>query len=93
MFCGDFQPITKQYSEGKDNFTSCVADPGFPLVRGANPISGSGGVKLRPGVFLAKMYVKTKELGSTGGATTAPLRSANVQFILLIRSVNLHKIN
>ena len=39
-------------------------DPGFPVGGGA-PIRG--GVDLRHGHFLLKMYVKTKELGLIGG--------------------------
>ena len=41
-----------------------VADPGFP-VGGRAPVRG--GVDLRRGHFLVKMYVKTKELGPIGG--------------------------
>ena len=40
-----------------------VADPGFP-VGGVAPVRG--GVDLRRGHFLVKMYVKTKELGPIG---------------------------
>ena len=41
-----------------------VADPGFPVGGGVDPL---GGVDLRHGCFLAKMYAKTKELGPVGG--------------------------
>ena len=41
-----------------------VADPGFP-VGGCGPIRR--GMDLRHGCFLAKMYVKMKELGPIGG--------------------------
>ena len=49
-----------------------VADPGFP-VGGRGPVRG--GMDLRCGCFLAKMYVKTKEFGPIGGVCTqhAPL--------------------
>ena len=41
-----------------------VADPGFP-VGGRAPVRG--GMDLRRGHFLVKMYAKTKELGPIGG--------------------------
>ena len=49
-----------------------VADPGFP-VGGHAPIRG--GVDLRRGHFLVKMYAKMKELGPIGGVcrTRPPL--------------------
>ena len=46
-----------------DNMSLSVADPGFP-VGGVHPL---GGVDLRHGCFLVKMYAKMKELGPTGG--------------------------
>ena len=39
-----------------------MADPGFPV---------GGGVDLRRGRFLVKMYAKTKELGPIGGVPGA----------------------
>ena len=50
-----------------------VADPGFPVGGGREPVRG--GVDLQRGHFLVKMYVKTKELGPIGGACAghAPL--------------------
>ena len=54
-----------------------VADPGFP-VGGRAPVTG--GMDLRRGHFLVKMYVKMKELGPIGGrAPGTPPRSANVR--------------
>ena len=48
-----------------------MADPGFPI----------GGVDLRHGHFLVKMYVKMKELGPIGGhALGMPPRSANAKY-------------
>ena len=41
-----------------------MVDPGFP-VGGRAPVRG--GVDLRCGCFLVKMYVKMKEFGPTGG--------------------------
>ena len=58
--------------------TSSVADPGFPVGGGGRaPIRG--GVDLRRGHSLVKMYAKMKELGPIGGACAghAPPRSAN----------------
>ena len=43
---------------------SSVADSGFPI-GDVDPLGG--GVDLRHGRFLAKMYAKTKELGPIGG--------------------------
>ena len=53
-----------------------VADPGFP-VGGHAPVRG--GMDLRCGHFLVKMYAKTKELGPIRGACAghAPPRSTN----------------
>ena len=51
-----------------------MADPGFPI-EGVDPL---GGVDLRCGCFLAKMYTKMKEFGPIGGhALGTPPRSAN----------------
>ena len=51
-------------------FTYPVADPGFP-VGGHGPVRGAcgpiGGIDPRCGLFSAKMYAKTKELGPVGG--------------------------
>ena len=41
-----------------------VADPGFPMGGGVDPL---GGVDLRHRRFSAKMYAKMKELGPIGG--------------------------
>ena len=46
-----------------------MADPGFP-VGGRGPVRG--GVDLRRGCFLAKMYAKMKEFGPVGGGRYAP---------------------
>ena len=52
-----------------------VADPGFPVGGGVNPL---GGVDLQCGCFLAKMYAKMIKLGPIGGhASSTPPRSAN----------------
>ena len=51
-----------------------VADPGFP-VGGVGPL---GGMDLRHGCFLAKMYAKMKELGPIRGRVPGmPPSSAN----------------
>ena len=42
-----------------------VADPGFPV---GGACTHWGGVDLRCGHFLVKMYAKMKELGPIGGA-------------------------
>ena len=49
-----------------------VADPGFPVGGGAEPL---GGTDLRCGCFSAKTYAKMKELDPVGGACAsgAPL--------------------
>ena len=53
-----------------------VADPGFPI-GGHGPIRG--GMDLRRGCFLAKMYAKMKEFGPIGGhVPSMPPRSTNV---------------
>ena len=56
------------------NKYNAVADPGFPV----------GGVDLRHGCFLVKMYAKTKELGPMRGRRVpgTPPRSANAMFAL-----------
>ena len=55
-----------------------MADPGFPVGGEREPIRG--GVDLRRGCFLVKMYAKTKEFGPVGGGARVPgtpPRSAN----------------
>ena len=54
-----------------------MADPGFPVGGGRAPVRG--GVDLRRGHSLVKMYAKTKELGPMGGGVrrARPPRSAN----------------
>ena len=54
-----------------------VADPGFPVGGGMHPLGG--GVNLRHGHFLVKMYAKMKELGPIGRGHVpgTPPRSAN----------------
>ena len=47
-------------------YTLSGVDPGIPVWGGANSRWGLG-ANLRRGCFLAKMYVKTKELGPVGG--------------------------
>ena len=47
---------------------------------GVDPLAGGGGVDLRHGCILVKMYAKTKELGSIGGRVPGtPPRSANAK--------------
>ena len=57
--------------------TVAVADPGFP-VGGADPLGG-GGSDLRRWSFSAKMYAKTKELGTVGGDPLDPPMSRRPQ--------------
>ena len=59
-----------------------VADPGFPVGGGVDLLGG--GLDLRHGCFLAKMYAKTKEFGPVGGHVpgTPPPRSANARAVL-----------
>ena len=45
--------------------TSTVADPGFPVGGGAEPLGG--GADLQRGCFSVKTYAKTKELDPVGG--------------------------
>ena len=45
-------------------FSCAVANPGFPI---GGACTRWGGMDLRCGHFLVKMYVKTKELGPIGG--------------------------
>ena len=54
-----------------------MADPGFPVGGGVDLVGG--GVDSRGGYVSKILYVKTKELGSLGGAHAgrAPPRSAN----------------
>ena len=57
---------------GEQNHTKTV------VISGGSRISRRGGVDHRRGRFLAKMYVKTKELGPVGGrAPGTPPRSTN----------------
>ena len=57
-----------------------VADPGFPV---GEACIRWGGVDLRRGHFLVKMYAKMKELGPIGGrAPGTPPRSANGTYII-----------
>ena len=53
---------------------------------GGSRISRRGGMDLRRGHFLVKMYVKTKELGPNGGgggrAPGTPPRTANAEFTM-----------
>ena len=53
-----------------------VADPGFPVGGGAEPL---GGVDLQRGCFSAKTYAKMKELDPVGGGARRqrPPGSAN----------------
>ena len=66
----------------KNNIT--VADPGFPV----------GGIDLRRGHFLLKMYAKTKELGSIGGnAGHTPLDPPMYYYILTTRTTSMLSTN
>ena len=59
-----------------------MANPGFPIGGGAEPL---GGTDLRRGCFAVKTYAKTKELDPVGGearASGTPPGSANDQYLV-----------
>ena len=59
---------------------STLGSGGSRISRRGGPGPIRGGVDLRRGCFLAKMYAKTKEFGPIGGrAPCTPPRSANVR--------------
>ena len=63
-----------------------VADPGFPIGEGVDPLGGHGPPTW---VLFGKMYVKTKEFGPVGGrAPGTPPRSANDSGYQLVGKVD-----
>ena len=63
-----------------------VADPGFPVGGGADPLGGGGGTDLRCVHFSAKTYVKMKEMDPVGErAPAAPPGSANAIAVHVLR--------
>ena len=60
-----------------------MADPGFPVGGVWTRWGGGGGVGLRHGWFLAKMYAKTKEFGPVGGGGVHPARPLDPPMLIL----------
>ena len=52
-----------------------MVDPGFPF----GPVDPLGGVDLRRGCLLVKMYAKTKELGPGNDLVSYELHDAIIQ--------------